>query len=298
MQSRLRPPLSKPVDNSFFDLSGVTADESSDYPMKSKYFDAHRPHTPASGLDDNDSVFDKREMYRADSRLEPSHRGSIENLFDDKPKKPFMPYGPPRLENEIQNIPTRPLQIDSSYKNPVYDDLRSLDRSQLANPQPGGVGKPRPPLASAAAAQAYPRSQIDSSISYQPTPQKPTQMLDVPTPTQRGLNKRSPVSSTSSREERKPRPPLANYQSPLMQNPYQQPIDDTVDSPYSSMSQVGGYQPKSRPPLAKPRPPIGSQPGGKKQQRAPLYPGSRETLNTSTSSRSIENLPKPKETDM
>lgn len=162
-QKRRRPPLGKPSDSSFMDISGVTLDDTNTDMFDKSRLDFHRPTTPASTLDyssskhlDNCSYFDsdlgprsypshseaaeaypsRPELPRtvpAYAYLTQADMSGTDSLRSDCPYKkprPMLTRGhhPMQLENEIAHVVQRP-PLNTVYRNEAYDDA-SVDRSR------------------------------------------------------------------------------------------------------------------------------------------------------------------------
>ena len=325
IQSRRRPPLAKTIgDHSFLDISGVTTDDSTDDSIaKAKMQYSNRPYTPASTM--NYSSHKPETSSYFDSELGPTHRGSFDNLAETpSPRHSRSPdqFFPPRVENEIANIAARPM---FDYKNQGFtDDLRSLDRSQL---DVGGSAsaKPRPPLGWTFGDAKPHRSHLDSSGSLAPSegerkPRPPVNQNLYPEAGRQSHQKpRPPIGQSKSR------PPLGSV-STLGETghaPYHPKSRPPLQSSSSTLAAEAGYpayqqnHPKARPPLnssstigeeaVNPNPSGRRLPSHQQQhQRAPPqqqpysrdWNRSRDTLGSTSSGRSLEDRPRPKETDM
>ena len=272
IQSRRRPPLTRPLEDSFFNLSGVTLGESSDHYDDKTRLDFHRPSTPDS-LDHSMSYKPDSSSYR-DSNLHPAHRGSLDNLTDGNPK--FGQYAPRRLENEIDTVPAYPLLFDQAYKNKGFDE-RSLDRSELDYKQVSRpvAHKPRPPLSSTA---HYTRAPLPSDRSlYEPQGRGQDFLQATPTKPRPPLDNRSPLYSERSDADQS----------------FNRSVPDLLNT-----SRASGGRSKPRPPLnaaSRSRPPqLNPQPAYSSSGRHV----SRETLHSSSSARSFDDRPRPKATDI
>jgi len=160
-QKRRRPPLTKPSDSSFMDITGVTLDDTNTDMFDKSRLDFHRPTTPASTLDysstknlDNCSYFDSdlgprsypsrseaAEAYppRSDvPRKMPAYAYLTQADMSDTPREDY-PYKKPRpmltrgnhplqLENEIAHVMQR-APLDTVYRNQAYEEA-SMDRSR------------------------------------------------------------------------------------------------------------------------------------------------------------------------
>ena len=291
-QHRRRPPLShvsRPLtDDSFFDLSGVTLGETSDWLDDKHKMNMHRPHTPDL-LDHDASGF--RSNYR-DRNIGSVHRGSFDNIADVSAAPERI--AAPQLENEIRSVPTQPHAGDRSYNNRGFDDLRSLDRSVLDFRPPdrstrGPAQKPRPPLAQSAFAR-YPKTSVTSRA-----PMSQTSLYDP--------NASMSTSQTGSQYsvQPKPRPPLQTREdSPrsdrtASETSYATSVADSHNTSQTS----GGARSKPRPPLNtnRARPPLHAPaaryPGHEEYGYPMQRQSSRETLESSSTNTSFEQKPRP-----
>ena len=297
-QHRRRPPLShvsRPLtDDSFFDLSGVTLGESSDWADEKSRMNIHRPNTPDL-LDHDTSGFRSASNYR-DRNVGAVHRGSFDNLTDIAPASRAAGQN---LENEIRSVPAQP-QVDRSYNNRAYDDQRSLDRSVLDFRQPdrsvrSGPQKPRPPLAQSAFARP-PQSAFAKS---RPPMSEASSLYDP----NASVNTSQTLSQYSAAQP-KPRPPLqqARGDSPHSDRTASESSYATsVAESYNTSQASGGARSKPRPPLntGRARPPLAHPlaqypAAGRDGHGYPLQrQSSRETLGSSSTNTSFEQKPRP-----
>lgn len=114
-QKRRRPPLTQTGEEpDFFNLAGVTMEESTDSMDKLKNMDSHRPSTPGSSMDYDSSKMGGSSYF--DSDLGPVRQ---------------RPQYPQRVENEITSYnPNRSRSRENIFRNEAYDDDMSVVRGR------------------------------------------------------------------------------------------------------------------------------------------------------------------------
>lgn len=275
MQKRRRPPLAGTGGDSFMNLSGVTLDDTSDTLDKPR-LDFHRPTTPASTLDYSSTKNLDSSAY-FDSDLGPARRPRHHTMDDDDDDDGGFGRGPPRQRHDSYDDDPKPARryVEPIPQRPPFDLNPNTSRGYVEPMPSRGYTEPMP-------SRGY--AEPTPSRGYaEPMPQRPQYDLGPG-----GYKKPRPMLTKPSSSSSHDRP----YQQGTMNYPLTLENEIAHVSSDPTMYRNQAYDERS---LDRSRLQSSASGSGSEVQ----FAGQRRPRPKLTSSRaSIEDRPKPKETEM